>query len=675
MMDCKRALQEKNGDIEAAVDYLREKGIAKAATKASRIAAEGLTNVKFCDKCHKGIIVEVNCETDFVSSSDKFHKLVDDVTSLLLKEEPKDIEAAKAKGNGKYDIAGTAGGQAVVCHLTILEKNFLSNYGFEDGVLTPWTLTLNGASASDNYIAKVTKENPQTGSYNFNFWAKDADTMNFDLEQAVSLSASGTYKFQASTMGLHDITTMNEVTSAAKAINPSIAIYGEPWTGGTTTLKEAEQAKQVNGNSFVGYGQFNDQMRDGLIKGGLSGDKDLGWVTNTTSSIETLDANRILNGVKGTTFSGSVTIADPDKTTNYVTCHDNYTLADRIAATKTAVSSDAATVAKMNVLANSVVFTSEGTSFMLFVTGPYLLTSFIGNMNNFNVIYLLTGGGPTNGAVSAASGSVGYTDLLITWLYKITMGANSEYYMASVIGILVFVVSAVLSMIVYNFMICLNPYVSKLDLPVGIGTGNAYNGSYPYIIQANYRAGYFTHYAGQGTLKSAVVRRGGEEVDLALERTMASYSKVGEDILLTTDPFDVVFKDLTVKMRSRYLFKKGTGEIITTREILSDLKGETIEIEDYLVGCYGINEYSDDMSGITLEVEGQKKKSLVYAYKMRSIELEGTARAIIPQVKTTLEMGSDAPKSLGRVEEGIAFSPMFRLSEKKTFTAKGEFTT
>jgi len=90
--------------------------------------------------------------------------------------------------------------------------------------------------------------------------------------------------------------------------------------------------------------------------------------------------------------------------------------------------------------------------YMLFVTGPYLLTSFIGNMNNFNVIYLLTGGGPTNGAVSAASGSVGYTDLLITWLYKITMGANSEYYMASVIGILVFVVSAVLSMIVYNFM-------------------------------------------------------------------------------------------------------------------------------------------------------------------------------------------------------------------------------
>ncbi len=90
--------------------------------------------------------------------------------------------------------------------------------------------------------------------------------------------------------------------------------------------------------------------------------------------------------------------------------------------------------------------------YMLFVTGPYLLTQFIGNMNNFNVIYLLTGGGPTNSAASSAAGSVGYTDLLITWLFKITTGAGSEYYMASVIGILVFIVAAVLSLIVYNLM-------------------------------------------------------------------------------------------------------------------------------------------------------------------------------------------------------------------------------
>lgn len=90
--------------------------------------------------------------------------------------------------------------------------------------------------------------------------------------------------------------------------------------------------------------------------------------------------------------------------------------------------------------------------YMLFVTGPYLLTSFTGNMNNFNVIYLLTGGAPTNPAASSAAGTVGYTDLLITWLFKITQGAESQYYLASVIGILGFVVVALISLVVYNLL-------------------------------------------------------------------------------------------------------------------------------------------------------------------------------------------------------------------------------
>lgn len=89
--------------------------------------------------------------------------------------------------------------------------------------------------------------------------------------------------------------------------------------------------------------------------------------------------------------------------------------------------------------------------YMLFVTGPYLLTSFTGNMNNFNVIYLLTGGAPTNNTATAP-GTVGYTDLLITWLFKITQGAEASYYLASVVGILVFVVVAVISLVVYNLL-------------------------------------------------------------------------------------------------------------------------------------------------------------------------------------------------------------------------------
>ncbi len=90
--------------------------------------------------------------------------------------------------------------------------------------------------------------------------------------------------------------------------------------------------------------------------------------------------------------------------------------------------------------------------YMLFVTGPYLLTSFVGNLNNFNVIYLLSGGSPTNTDVGIVGGAtVGHTDLLITWLYKMTVdSAEQKYYQASIIGILVFVVVAFLSLIVYN---------------------------------------------------------------------------------------------------------------------------------------------------------------------------------------------------------------------------------
>ena len=90
--------------------------------------------------------------------------------------------------------------------------------------------------------------------------------------------------------------------------------------------------------------------------------------------------------------------------------------------------------------------------YMLFVTGPALLTSFVGNLNNFNVIYLLTGGNPLNTDIGTAGGvSIGHTDLLITWLYKMALGsAESKYYTASVIGILIFLVCAILSLIVYN---------------------------------------------------------------------------------------------------------------------------------------------------------------------------------------------------------------------------------
>ena len=90
--------------------------------------------------------------------------------------------------------------------------------------------------------------------------------------------------------------------------------------------------------------------------------------------------------------------------------------------------------------------------YMLFVTGPYLLTSFIGNLNNFNVIFLLTGGGPTNPDYLTTGGTAGDTDLLITWLFKMTTGAEANYKLASVIGIMIFIVVSAISLIIYNVM-------------------------------------------------------------------------------------------------------------------------------------------------------------------------------------------------------------------------------
>ena len=93
MMDCKKALAAVEGDIEKAIDYLREKGLAAAAKKQSRIAAEGLVGSFVCKECATGALVEVNCETDFVAKTDKFKALVADVAEQVAKKNPADVDA------------------------------------------------------------------------------------------------------------------------------------------------------------------------------------------------------------------------------------------------------------------------------------------------------------------------------------------------------------------------------------------------------------------------------------------------------------------------------------------------------------------------------------------------------------------------------------------------------
>ena len=88
--------------------------------------------------------------------------------------------------------------------------------------------------------------------------------------------------------------------------------------------------------------------------------------------------------------------------------------------------------------------------YMLHITTPYLITQFVGNINNFNVIWLLTGGGPVDNVYYGGGTQAQSTDLLVTWLYRLTTDQNPKYNVASVIGIVIFVISAVLSLITYN---------------------------------------------------------------------------------------------------------------------------------------------------------------------------------------------------------------------------------
>ncbi len=94
MMDCKAALTATDGDMDKAVDWLREKGLAKAAKKAGRIAAEGLAYATVIDGV--GVVIEVNSETDFAAKTDKFMDLVKSLSEIVAKEAPADVEALKA---------------------------------------------------------------------------------------------------------------------------------------------------------------------------------------------------------------------------------------------------------------------------------------------------------------------------------------------------------------------------------------------------------------------------------------------------------------------------------------------------------------------------------------------------------------------------------------------------
>ena len=134
MMDCKKALAETNGDIEAAVDWLREKGIAKSAKKASRIAAEGLANI-FTDG-NKAVILEVNCETDFVTKNAEFVEMIEVIGKAVLESEvttlEETLELTVEEGTvNDYIVAKTSkiGEKLSLRRVALVKKSDSENFG------------------------------------------------------------------------------------------------------------------------------------------------------------------------------------------------------------------------------------------------------------------------------------------------------------------------------------------------------------------------------------------------------------------------------------------------------------------------------------------------------------------------------------------------------------------
>ena len=136
MMDCKKALDETNGDLEAAVDALRAKGLAAAAKKSSRTAAEGLVGVAV--EGTRGVAVEVNSETDFVAKNDQFQDFVRKTTAVALGQSSDDVEALKSAA---YPDGGTVGDKLTNNVATIGENQQvrrMKTVAVSQGVIVPY---------------------------------------------------------------------------------------------------------------------------------------------------------------------------------------------------------------------------------------------------------------------------------------------------------------------------------------------------------------------------------------------------------------------------------------------------------------------------------------------------------------------------------------------------------
>ena len=170
MMDCKKVLTETNGDLEASIKLLRERGIAKAGAKADRAATEGIIAARVSSDAKSGILLEINCETDFVSRNENFQSFVTEVSNTLADANAVDLDAALAIQQGEHTLGDIVKVKAVELGENIQLRKYVRFDAAEGGVIASYIHlggkvgvlievgTTNPASASTEAFKELVKD-------------------------------------------------------------------------------------------------------------------------------------------------------------------------------------------------------------------------------------------------------------------------------------------------------------------------------------------------------------------------------------------------------------------------------------------------------------------------------------------------------------------------------------
>ena len=259
LMDCKAALLNNDEDLDKATDWLREKGLAKAAKKADRIAAEGLALTKTCEKCGKTVILEVNCETDFVAKGDAFKELVENVAGEILKNEPKDVEAAKELTTGLFTDATVKMGEKFdLRRFEVLEagSNFVYTYIHMGGkIAVAVVLDKEDAELGKGIAMHIAANNPSYLDTN----AIGADAI--EHETKIQLEAA---KQDPKLAGKPEEMLKKIIGGKVNKYFAEMVLVEQPYLMDTESGKKVGQVLQEKGTKVVKYVRY--QVGEGIEK-------------------------------------------------------------------------------------------------------------------------------------------------------------------------------------------------------------------------------------------------------------------------------------------------------------------------------------------------------------------------------------------------------------------------